>query len=138
MWTPSRAIRLNATDRLPAHLERVVARLTALRAGDDRSLDTAIDDTVRELDAARAGAKGLRGEAREQLLARLRALDTSLIDAVRSRCDDGTLLQLGRDADAELAAFRDRMPRDAYEQSRRACIDRLIRERSRLPVIHFE
>jgi len=123
---------------LPAHLERVVARLTALRAGDDRSLDTAIDDTVRELDAARAGAKGLRGEAREQLLARLRALDTSLIDAVRSRCDDGTLLQLGRDADAELAAFRDRMPSDAYEQSRRACIDRLIRERSRLPVIHFE
>jgi len=123
---------------LPAHLERVVARLTALRAGEDRSLDAAIDGTVRELDAARAGAKGMRGDARAQLLARLRALDTILIDAARSRCDAATLQQLGRDADAELAGFRDRMPRDAYEQSHRACINRLIRERSRLPVIHFE
>ena len=54
---------------LPAHLERVIARLTALRGGDDRSLDAAIDATVRELDAARTGAKTLRGEARQQFLA---------------------------------------------------------------------
>jgi hypothetical protein len=123
---------------LPAHLERVVARLTALRAGDDRSLDATIDAIVRELDAARTGAKTLRGDARQHLLARLHALDASLLDAARGRCDAATLQQLGAEADMELAPFRDRMPRDAYDQARRACIDRLIRERSRLPVVRFE
>src|SRR3954464_8507537 len=34
---------------LPSHLERVIARLTSLRGGDDRSLDEAIDTIVREL-----------------------------------------------------------------------------------------
>src|SRR5687767_6827595 len=53
---------------LSAHLERVIARLTALRAGADRSLDSTVDEIVRELDAARAGSKGLRGKWREALL----------------------------------------------------------------------
>src|SRR4051794_34779607 len=43
-------------DSLPAHLERVIARLTSLRAGGDRPFDAAIDSVVRELDVARAGA----------------------------------------------------------------------------------
>jgi hypothetical protein len=123
---------------LPAHLERVVARLTTLRAGDDRSLDAAIDGLVRELDAARAGAKTLRGDARQHFLARLEALDATLLDAARARCDAATLQQVAAEADTELAPFRDRMPRDTYDQSRRACIARLIRERSRLPVVRFE
>lgn len=123
---------------LPAHLERVVARLTALRAGEERSLDGVIDDAVRELDAARAGARLMRGAARAQLLARLRELDASLIDAARSRCDAQTMRRLGAEADAELAPFRERMPRAAYEQSHRACVDRLIRDRARLPTVAFE
>jgi hypothetical protein len=123
---------------LPAHLERVVARLTTLRGGGDRTLEEAIEAIVRELDAGRAAAKALRGEAREQFLERLRAIDASLLAAARARCDAAQLQQLGAEADAELAPFRDRMPREAYEQSRRACIDRLIRERSRLPIVAFE
>jgi hypothetical protein len=123
---------------LPAHLERVVARLTALRGGEDRTLDEAVEGIVQELDAARASAKGLRGEGREQLLDRLRELDTRLLAAARSQYDAAALQQLEGDADRELAPFRERMPRDAYEQSRRACIDRMIRERRRLPVISFE
>jgi hypothetical protein len=127
---------------LPAHLERVIARLTTLRAGSDRppdeSLDVVLDDAVRELDAARASASALRGSARDRLLARLRALDVTLIDAVRARCDAATLQRLAAEADAELATFRERMPAEAYEQSRRACIDRLVRERARLPIVAFE
>ena len=125
-------------DTLPAHLERLVARLTALRGGGDPALAETIDAVVREIDAARGTAKTLRGEARERLLARLRTLDASLLDAVRARCDEATLDELGRDADTELAAFRDRMPAEAYQQSRRACIDRLVRERARLPILMFE
>jgi hypothetical protein len=123
---------------LPAHLDRVIARLTALRGGADRSLDPALETIVRELDAARMSAKSLRGEARAAFVERLRALDEMLLAAARDRCDAATLQHLASEADAELAPFRDRMPRDAFEQSRRACIDRLIRERTRLPVVFYD
>lgn len=123
---------------LPAHLDRVIARLTAVRGGADRSLDDVLDRFVRELDAARAGAKGMRGEVRAVFLERLQAMDDELTAAARARCDAALLEQLEVEADKELAAFRERMPREALERSRRAAVDRLIRERRRLPVIRFE
>ena len=123
---------------LPEHLERVVARLTNLRGAAGGALDSVVDEMVREIDAARGGAKGLRGDARETLLARLRALDLGLLEAARGACDAQTLQQLAVEADAELAPFRARLPAETYAQSRHACIDRLIRERTRLPAIAFE
>jgi hypothetical protein len=123
---------------LPAHLDRVIARLTALRAGPERTLDDVLDAAVRELDAARASAKSLRGDARQAFLDRLAVMDRMLLDAARRQCDAATLGQLQTEADVELAAFRDRMPRDAYEQATRACVDRLIRDRARLPMVAFD
>ena len=123
---------------LPAHLDRAIARLTALRAGDDRSLDAVVDALVSELDRARAGAKGLRGGARAELLGRLASLDARLLDEARTRLTSDALEALRREAEAELAPFRARMPRDAYEQSLAACRDRLLRERARLPVLTLE
>jgi hypothetical protein len=128
----------SASGSLPAHLERVIARLTTLRAGEDRSLDAAIDAIVRELDAARAKAKTVRGDARDALLDRLRELDASLIDAVRARSDAHAMEQLAAEADEELRPFRARLPAEAYQQSQRACVDRLLRERARLPTISYE
>ena len=125
-------------ETLPAHLERVVARLTALRAGEDRRLDAGLDEMVRELDAARAGARALRGEARAALLKRLRDLDAELLRAAREVCDAAMLQQLQADADQELAPFRQRMAADAYAQSRQLCVDRLLREQLRLPIITFD
>ena len=123
---------------LPSHLERVIARLTSLRGGDDRSLDETVDTIVRELDAARAGAKSLRGDARDRLLERLRSLERGLLDAARARLAPAVMADIEREADAELAPFRDRMPADAYQRSRAACIDRIVRDRARLPVLAFE
>jgi len=123
---------------LPAHLERVIARLTALRAGEDRALDPLIETVIRELDAARAGARNLRGDARRQLLERLRVLEQELGAAARARLDAATLEAIATEADSELAPFRDRMPADAYDRSRAACIDRIIRSRARLPILTFE
>ena len=122
---------------LPAHLDRVIARLTMVRGGEDRSLDDTVDRLVRELDAARAGAKGLRGETRSGFLERLSVLDGELIDAARGQSSAEVLQQLEAEADVELAPFRDRMAREVYERSRRAAVDRLIRDRRRLPVITF-
>lgn len=123
---------------LPAHLDRVVARLTALRAGEDRSLDVTLDEVVRELDAVRAGSIGLRGEARETLLERLRALDRRLLEAARAVCDGPTLQRLSADAEVQLAPFLARMPANVYAQSKHACIDRLLREHLRLPTVAFD
>ena len=125
-------------ESLPAHLERVVARLTALRAGEDRSLDPTLDEIVHEIDVARAGAKAIRGEARRMLIERLRALDRGLLDVARSQCDPHTMQALTTEADAGLAPFRGRMAPETYDQSRRAAIDRLLRERRKLPTIAFE
>lgn len=125
-------------ESLPAHLERVVARLTALRAGEDRSLDATLDEIVHEIDVARVGAKSLRGEARQMLIDRLRALDRRLLDDAYAQCDASGITSLSDEADADLAPFRGRMASGAYEQSRRAAVDRLLRERRKLPIIAFE
>ena len=123
---------------LPAHLERLVARLTALRSGEDRRLDAVLDEIVREVDAARGRSKNLRGDARTALVERLRMLDARLVEAARDVCDTTTLQRLDSDADRELAPFRQRMPAEAYAQSKQLCVDRLIREHLRLPIIAFE
>jgi hypothetical protein len=123
---------------LAAHLDRVVARLTALRASGGLELGEVVDPVVSELDGVRAGAKGLRGEARRQLLDRLRTLDAHLLQATRSRVDGPTLAALGVEAEAELAAFRERMPAAAYAGAREACLDRLLRDRFKLPVVALE
>jgi hypothetical protein len=125
-------------DTLPAHLERVIARLTSARAGESRVLDAQLDALVRELDGMRATAKGLRGQAREACLDRLVTLDAELIDAAKGVSDAATLAGLERDAGDELKPFRERMLADAFERSRRAGVDRLLRERYRLPILRFE
>lgn len=123
---------------LSAHLERVVARLTALRASGGANLGDVVDAMVPELDAAKSSAKGLRGDARRQMIERLQALDAQLLASVRDRLDAATLAGLTAEADAELAPFRDRMPPDAYARAQTACVDRLVRDRFSLPTVAFE
>jgi hypothetical protein len=135
-------------ESLPAHLERVVARLTAMRAGGDPALAEAtadkpamaavVDAIVQELDAARAGAKGLRGQARAELLQRLVQLDAHLLAAARDRLSDAERTELRREAETELASFRSRMPHAAFEQSVAACANRLLRDRFRIPTLSLE
>lgn len=125
-------------ESLAAHLERVIARLTTLRAGEDRALDAIFEAVIRELDARRVEARNLRGEARREFLDRLRAIDAELLTEARRQCDAATLAQLTREAEEELAPFKARLPGDAFEQSRHAAVERLVRERFRLPVVTFD
>jgi hypothetical protein len=125
-------------ESLPAHLERVIARLTTLRAGSDRSLDGILDAVIRELDARRAEARNLRGDARRVFVERLSAIDAELLACVRQQCDAATLARLASEADEELAPFKDRLSSATLAEAQRAAVDRLIRERSRLPVIAFD
>ena len=124
---------------LPEHLQRAVLRLSSARA-DGRlgaEADPLLDRLGAALDAARASARGLRGEARRALIERLDALDAELVGLARSVLDDQTRQALERAADEELAPFRERMPADAYRRALEAACDRLARERLGLPTLNF-
>jgi hypothetical protein len=124
---------------LPDHLERAVLRLTQARAGGSLgpAFDEVIDRVARELDAARAEARGVRGDARQALLNRLIALDAELVQQAGATLDEPARASLTRDAEEELAGFRAAMAPNAFARARDAAIDRLIRERFGLPTISF-
>jgi hypothetical protein len=136
---PQSTIRNPQSGSLPAHLERVVLRLTSARAGGTLGdeFDALIDRASAELDAARAKAGGLRGTARQTLLDRLAALDAEVVRQARSSLDESTRASLVRDAESELAGYRAGMTAEAFARALDAAVDRLVRERARLPTIAF-
>jgi hypothetical protein len=125
---------------LPAHLERVLLRLTQARVkgalGD--TADGLIDRVSRELDQARASARGLRGDARRALVERLTVLDAEVLQMAREALDGAARADLEREADEELAGFRQQMAAERFRRVREAAVDRLTRERFALPVITFD
>jgi hypothetical protein len=129
----------SARSSLPAHLERVLLRLSSARAsgvlGD--AFDALIDRVSAELDAARAQAGGLRGAARQTLIDRLAAIDAEMLETARASLDAAAAATLGREADEELAVFRSAMASDAYARARDAATARLVRERFGLPTVRF-
>ena len=125
---------------LPAHLERAVLALTVLRA--HRTHPAVIRDLAErlaaELDAERAAARTARGDRRERLLARLSAADRELLAAARAAAEAPLRDRLRREAELELAGFRDRMPPAAFRKAVEAGADRLLREQLELPRIAFD
>jgi hypothetical protein len=125
---------------LPAHLDRVVARVTQVLAAGrpPAGLEGVLDRLAREVDRARAGAKSLRGEPRAALIARLAALDRDLVDAARYCSPPDLVAAVRAEAEAEMAPFRARMPADTYLRVLDASLDHLLRERLGLPVVTYE
>jgi hypothetical protein len=125
---------------LPAHLERVIVRLTTLRAGGRLTpeTDSTVATAIRELDAARGSAAHLRGDARDALVGRLRDLDLQLVIALRQSIAEHEWQAIERDARDELATFKGGMTEDAYQRAIAASATRLLRERSGLPVVEYE
>jgi hypothetical protein len=121
---------------LKAHVGRARLKLAALPGGDER-LRTAIAPILQELDAMAAVA-AFRGDTRRTAEERLRGLDAMMMDATIAHTEPTALQALQQQADEELAPFRDRMPETAYADARRACLQRLLRDQLRLPVLTFE
>jgi hypothetical protein len=124
---------------LTAHLDRVVARLIAL-ASEHRP--PVPDEVVqRVLDAVlqlRGEGRVLRGDARQEAIDRLAALDTELMAAARAHMDASRLLDVEAEAAQELEPFRDRMTGETYTTAVAAAAARIIRERARLPILVFD
>jgi hypothetical protein len=118
---------------LQTHIDRVMARLTQRRMDSGARLGEAIDRVLGELDTMRAGARGARSDARTAVIDRLTAIDRDLMTAAREALDPTALEDLRREAARELGPFRSRMPADAFRETSEAALERLIRERWRLP-----
>ena len=125
---------------LPAHLQRVLTKLSSARASGRLGPETEalLDRVAEEFDAARARAGGLRGEARRALIDRLAAVDEALLDAVRAALPAEERQRIAAEAEAELSSFRDRMAGDAYARAVRTMSDRILREHVGLPTVRFE
>ena len=133
----SRKSTTDSRESLPGHLERVVMRLTQARANGSigADFDGLVDRVAGELAAARAAR--LRGAERQALIDRLTGLDDELLQAARGAFDEPTRASLVREAEEELAAFRSSMAPPAFEAARGAAVDRLVRERLKLPTVAF-
>lgn len=125
---------------LASHVDRLLVRLTALRAGGQRSraFDDALAAAVRELDLLAPEAKHARGEPRARIVERLGRLDRDLLEAARRDLDAATAAALRREAEEELAPFGPRMAPDARAHAVEAAYERLVRETMSLPVLTYE
>jgi hypothetical protein len=127
-------------DTLPAHLDRIITRLTTARAGSGRSetFHRLVDEAVREIDRIRPDAKQARGDDRRALIERLAELDRGLVAAAATELGETRATALGTEAEAEIAPFAMRMPTEARIRAVAVAFERLVREEVGLPVVTFE
>jgi hypothetical protein len=130
----------NGARGLLTHIDRVMARLTQRRIeiGDTEALADVVDRALSELDAMRAHARGARGDARAALVDRLAVVDRELVDAARAAAGSTTLAELQGEALRDLEPFRSRLAPDAFREATEAALDRLVRDRCRLPSVRVE
>ena len=120
---------------LSSQIDGALARLTVLRGSDKAGpiIGPALDTAVRALDGLRPDAARVRGEARDALLQRVTEIEDTLAAEALASLPPEQRQAFERDADGELAPFRARMSADAYAQSRRAAMHRLVRQHFGLP-----
>lgn len=128
-----------ASSSLPAHVDRLVARLTARRAtaGPNTSLDHALDSLVRELDGLRPQAAHARGDARAAIVQRLTSIDAELQVLAHTHVSEEQRAAAARDANVDLEPFRERMSADAFRTAVQAATDRQLRDAAGLPQARY-
>jgi hypothetical protein len=125
-------------DTLPAHIDRVLSRLAAIRPRVSADLAAQLDTAVRELEETRGTAAHARGEARAALLARLAVLDAEILRAARQELDDARTRELAAAAAADIAPFASRMSAEARMHAVEAAFERLLRDTVGLPNLVHE
>jgi hypothetical protein len=120
---------------LGSQIEGALARLTVMRGSDKagRRMDAALDHAVRALDGLRPDAARARGDDRDALMRRLAEIESELADAALASLEESERVAIEKEAEAELAPFKTRMPDEAYRQSRRQALQRLVRQHFGLP-----
>jgi hypothetical protein len=124
---------------LATHLERVLARLTALRGSTQTAaeLGDAIDTVVRRLDVLLPEARRARGDARAALAVELETLDRQLVDAATAALSNDDRARLALEAVQEIEPFRGRMLPETFAKTRAAALERAVRDRFGLPSLGY-
>jgi hypothetical protein len=124
---------------LPAHLERVLLRLTSARGGTaEARIVAAIDRAIEAVEKIRSRARGLRGEARAAAIDELETIDRSLAEGLRAAASREEIERETREAQRALAPFAARMAAAARDQALAAVVDRALLERAGLPRIRYD
>jgi hypothetical protein len=125
---------------LPTHLERVMARLTGLRAGPQvaPALSEALDSAVRRIDRLLAPARKARGEARDGLLGELAQIDADLLAAAEQATPPDLRAQVAADAAAELGPFKGRLAPVELAAATERCRLRALRTCLNLPTLTLD
>jgi len=123
---------------LPKHIDRVLTQTTNRLALAEPipGVHAALEGVVDQLERLRRSAGSARGTAREALLNRLVEIDRELLADARV-AGAAMIADLEGEARAELAPFRTRLDPESYVAALAACIDRLVRDRFRLPIVRF-
>lgn len=122
--------RPSITRQLDRAIDRVVAASGSLDLPD--GLPAALTAILDDLVALRDQVRHARGAARQALAERLVTIDHAIADAARAAAGP-SIADVESEARRDLASFRSRLPAEAWERSVRAGVDRLLRERYRLP-----
>jgi len=133
----------DASRRKPAlasHVERAIARLAHVRGtGTARSpFEAYLEDAIRNLEGLASSALRARGEARAQLVARLRELDEMLIAAAVAHLEPERARALREEAAQEIAPFAARMPTANRERALALAFERQLRDALGLPIVAYD
>ena len=121
---------------LASHLSRAGERLAraAARLEHSEAFRSRLDAIIAAVDALRTESKGARGVRRAAFVERLARLDEDLMAAARDEASrTGLDTEVAAAGAKELAAWRERMPPEAWSGAIAAAAGRLLRDRLDLP-----
>jgi len=122
---------------LPKHFERVLDRLGRLTGRLDwpDELREGLESCRSNLVTLQASAAGARGEARDVVIEHLATLDRELLELARRTAPADLRHDARREAEIDLAPFRDRLPDAMWLESVDVTFLRLLRDRLGLPTL---
>lgn len=124
---------------LPAHLDRLIARLTMLR-GSDRlgaSFDEDLRVAITQLDRLRVSTEHARGDARQAAIAQVEAVGHRLFERCESGLPEETRHAVRQEAVRALAPYAGRLSPHDYAAALAASYGQLLRDSLGLPDFTF-
>lgn len=124
---------------LPKHIDRAMKKLDGLTGRLDlpEPLRDGVEACRERLSALKETAVGARGEARDEVVARLAELDRELLVLGRDAMPDEWRREVEREAEADLLPYRDRLSPALWQQSVGVTVARLVRDRLGLPTLEL-
>ena len=128
---------------LPAHLDGVIQRLqfwSESRPPDcnDSELLRRVSKVVEFVSNCRKSANGLRGNARQEVIVKLKQFDEELLVTIRATADQILMQRLESEARASLEPFRSRMAAEAFENAVTIATNRLLANHFKIPSLSFD